>query len=350
VDVPKLHEVARRADVSVSTVSRVLNAPEKVNAGTRARVERAIEELGYRPSRVARRLRVRHGRAHMVGLIIPDIQNPFYSDIVRGVEDVAYERDYAVILCNSDENREREAFYLNVLVAESADGVILPPIQGDEKTAARLSSLPLPVVCLDRRLHRLVVDTVVVDNRQGAYDATAHLAALGHRRIGLLDGPLGHSSFRERRQGYADALAEVGIPWDDRLVLSGEPRQEDGRRMADRLLDLADPPTALFATSNLLTLGTLQAVRDRGFDVPEQVAVVGFDDAPWAGLLACPLTTVSQPSYDMGRRAAELLFDRLDTPARAPALVILAPSLVVRASCGASSRRTSTDPEISAAG
>jgi DNA-binding LacI/PurR family transcriptional regulator len=333
--VPKLHEVARRADVSVSTVSRVLNVPDKVSADTRSRVEQAIEELGYRPSRVARRLRVRRGRANMVGLIIPDIQNPFYSDIVRGVEDVAYHRDYAVILCNSDENQAREEFYLNVLVAESADGVILPPILGDEKTTARLSGLPLPVVCLDRRLSRLAVDTVVVDNRQGAYDAVTHLIRLGHRRIGLLDGPFMLSSFRERKEGYRAAHLDHGLPLDERLVASGEPRQEDGRRLAAELLALPEPPTALFAASNLITLGALEAIRDRGLEVPRQVAVVGFDDAPWAGLLACPLTTVSQPSYEMGRRAAQLMFDRLDEPARSPALVILAPTLVVRASCGA---------------
>ena len=338
----KLHEVARRAEVSVSTVSRVLNMPDKVSAGTRIRVERAIAEVGYRPSRVARRLRVRRGRAHIVGLIIPDIQNPFYSDIVRGVEDVAYDRDYAVILCNSDESQEREEFYLDVLVSESADGVILPPIHSDEKTTARLSSLPLPVVCLDRRLGRLAVDTVVVDNRQGAADATAHLIGLGHRRIALLDGPLGLSSFRERKEGYLAALREHGIPVDDRLIASGQPRQEDGRRMAGDLLDLEIPPTAVFAASNLITLGALEAIRDRALNVPQHVAVVGFDDAPWAGLLACPLTTVSQPSYEMGRRAAQLLFDRLEEPDRPPALVILAPSLVVRASCGAAARPTAS--------
>ena len=348
--VPKLHEVARRADVSVSTVSRVLNVPDKVSAETRVRVERAIAELGYRPSRVARRLRLRRGRAHIVGLIIPDIQNPFYSDIVRGVEDVAYDRDYAVILCNSDESPEREEFYLNVLVSESADGVILPPIHGDEKTTARLSSLPLPVVCLDRRLARLAVDTVVVDNRQGAYDATAHLIALGHRRIGLLDGPLGLSSFRERRDGYLAALREHDIPVDEGLIASGEPRLEDGRRMANGLLSLDPPPTALFAASNLITLGALEAIRGRGLEVPAQVAVVGFDDAPWAGLLACPLTTVSQPSYEMGRRAARLMFDRLDEPDRSPALVILAPSLVVRASCGAGGAAPAVLPRVHAAG
>lgn len=338
---PKLHQVAERADVSVSTVSRVLNVPEKVSAETRVRVERAIEELGYRPSRVARRLRVRRGRAHIVGLIIPDIQNPFYSDIVRGVEDVAYDRDYAVILCNSDESPEREEFYLNVLVSESADGVILPPILGDEKTTARLSGLPLPVVCLDRRLGRLAVDTVVVDNRQGALDATAHLIALGHCRIALLDGPASLSSFRERREGYLAALQQHGLPVDERLIATGQPRQEEGRRMAQELLAVDPAPTAVFAASNLITLGALEAIRDRGLDVPRQVAVVGFDDAPWAGLLACPLTTVSQPSYEMGRRAAQLMFDRLDEPARSPTLVVLAPSLVVRSSCGARMSRTS---------
>jgi DNA-binding LacI/PurR family transcriptional regulator len=335
VHVPKLHEVALRADVSVSTVSRVLNVPAQVSADTRVRVERAIEELGYRPSRVARRLRIRRGRAHIVGLIIPDIQNPFYSDIVRGVEDVAYDRDYAVILCNSDENRSREEFYLNVLVSESADGVILPPIGGDEQAAARLSSLPLPVVCLDRKLGRLTVDTVVVDNRQGAFDATDHLIRLGHRRIALLDGPTGLSSFRERRDGYLAALREHDIPVDEELLVSGQPRQEDGRRMAERLLAVEPRPTAVFAASNLLTLGALETIRDRALEVPRQVAVVGFDDAPWAGLLLCPLTTVSQPSYEMGRRAAQLMFDRLDEPARSPALVVLAPSLIVRSSCGA---------------
>jgi LacI family transcriptional regulator len=162
-----------------------------------------------------------------------------------------------------------------------------------------------------------------------------HLVQLGHRRIGLLDGPLMLSSFRERKEGYRAALQDHGLPVDELLMASGEPRQDHGYRLAAELLAQSEPPTALFAASNLITLGALQAIRERGLDVPRQIAVVGFDDAPWAGLLACPLTTVSQPSYEMGRRAAQLMFDRLDEPARSPALVILAPTLVVRASCGA---------------
>lgn len=330
----KLADVAGRAGVSVSTVSRVVNLPRLVSAATRLRVERVIEELGYRPSRVARRLRARRGGANIVGLIIPDIQNPFYSDVVRGVEDVAYARDYAVILCNSDENLEREGFYLDLLVAESADGVILPPIRGDDETTARLLALGLPIVCLDRRLRRTSVDTVVVDNRSGAYEAVEHLTSLGHERIALICGSTSLSSFSERLEGYGDALSSRGIEGRSELVLVGEPRQEEGRRMAASLLELDERPSAIFAASNLLTLGALSAVRERGLRVPEDIAIVGFDDAPWAELLACPLTTVQQPSYEMGRRSAELLFHRIEEPHRVPALVVLAPTLVVRESCG----------------
>lgn len=330
----KLEDVARRADVSVSTVSRVVNTPDKVSPETRRRVQSAIDELGYRPSRVARRLRMRKGRAHIVGLIIPDIQNPFYSDVVRGVEDVAYERDYAVILCNSDEREDRERFYLDVLEAESADGVILPPIRAGEATSRRLGDLDLPVVCLDRRLDRQVHDTVVVDNEDGAREAVEHLIGHGHRRIGLVGGPPSLSSFRERREGYRAALSAGGADADEGLVREGEPRREDGRRMAEELLSNGNRPTAIFAASNLLTLGALEAVRSLGLRVPGDVSLAGFDDAPWAGLVTPPLTTVRQPAYEMGRRAAELLFQRIDEPDRSPALVVLSPTLVVRASCG----------------
>ena len=340
-----LQEVASRASVSISTVSRVLNTPAKVRAGTRTRVEEAIRELRYKPNRVARRLRSRDGRSHLLGLIIPDIQNAFFSNVVRGVEDVARAHDYAVILCNSDEELDRERFYLEILAAESADGVILPPIRGDERTARRLADLDLPVVCIDRRLTRTAIDTVVAENREGARAAISHLVRLGHRRIGAIIGPLNLSTSVERRAGYRQALEEAGIPPDDALVRSGEPRREEGRRIAEELLAEQPSVTALFAGNALLTLGVLQALRERGLNVPGDLAVVGYDDEPWAGLLDPPLTTVRQPSYEMGRHAAELLLKRIAAPGRPPALVVLEPELVVRRSCGSEGRQESATSE-----
>lgn len=331
-----LEEVASRASVSISTVSRVLNAPAKVRPITRNRVEEAIRQLRYRPNRVARRLRTRDGRAHLLGLIIPDIQNTFFSNVVRGVEDEARAHDYAVILCNSDEDLDREQFYLDILRAESADGVILPPIRGDERTARRLAELGLPVVCIDRRVAPVAVDTVVAENREGARMAIDHLIGLGHRRIGAIIGPLNLSTSVERLAGYRQALVAAGIPPDDGLLGSGAPRREDGRRIAATLLAVRPRPTALFAGNALLALGALEALRGFGLRVPEDVAIVGYDDEPWAGLLDPPLTTVRQPSYEIGRRAAELLFQRIAAMDRSPALVVLQPELVVRRSCGSS--------------
>ncbi|PEN14231.1 LacI family transcriptional regulator [Longibacter salinarum] len=328
-----LEDVARQAGVSVSTVSRTINRPDMVNADTRTRVEAAIDDLEYRPNRVARRLRRLDGRAHMLGLLIPDIQNPFYSDVVRGVEDVAYARDAAVILCNTDETSDREQFYVDVLKAESADGVILPPIARSDLNLD-IKNIGMPLVFFDRRISDASVDTVVVDNERGARDIVNHLIELGHRRIGLINGPETIATSAERAAGYRRALHDHGIPFDDELVREGRPTRDAGKALTDELLRLDHAPSALFAANNQLALGVLESVREHDLRVPEDIAVVTFDDAPWAKLLDPPLTTVRQPSYEMGRRAAELLFDRIASPDRAAALIVLQPELVVRASCG----------------
>lgn len=330
-----LEDVAQHAGVSVSTVSRTINRPNMVNDETRSRVNEAIEALEYRPNRVARRLRRIDGKAHILGLIIPDIQNPFYSDIVRGAEDVAYSRDAAIILCNTDENEEREQFYVDVLRAESADGVILPPIIRGNNVALSPEDIGMPVVFFDRRLESASVDTVVIDNPRGARKAVEHLLGLGHTRIGLINGPASIATSRERLQGYRQALDRHDVPFDESLVRQGPPRRETGYDLAQSLLCADDPPSALFAANNQLALGALEYVRDAGLRIPDDVAVVSFDDAPWAKLLDPPLTTVRQPSYEIGRRSVELLFDRIASPNRPPALVVLQPELIVRRSCGA---------------
>ncbi len=309
-----LQEVAARARVSIATVSRVLNKSDKVVPETRATVEAALRDLGYRPSRVARRLRMNTGHAHLVGLIIPDIQNPFYAEIARGVEDTAYAHHYAVMLCNSDENPAKERFYLDVMQAESVDGLVLPPFSEDDAAVVAAVNSGVPVVCVDRSLAHVTTDLVEVDNYAGARAAMAHLFERGHERIGLIEGRSQVSTNRERRRGYVEALAAQGIA------------------VRKELMALKRPPTALFVGNNLMAVGALAGLRQAGRRVPDDVAVVGFDDVPWAEALDPPLTVVRQPAHEVGRQAMELLLKRIEAPERATVTVRLHPELVVRRS------------------
>lgn len=328
----RLREVAERAGVSAATVSRVINDPAVVNERTRARVQSAIRELGYRPSRVARRLRVEGGRSSLVGLVIPDIQNPFFADLARGVEDAAERNGYAVFLGNSDDDPEKERRYLEVMRSELVDGVILPPSSDVAPAALELARSGVPLVCADRRLARVKVDTVVVDNVAGAYDAVEHLIGAGHRRIAFLVGKLDLSTSRERLEGYRRALADHAIEPDPGLVLGGDSRQATGRERTRELLARPDPPSALLVGNSLMTLGALEAVNAAGVRVPEELALVGYDDMPWALAVTPPLTVVRQPGYELGSRAMELLLQRIREPERTASVVMLQPELVVRGS------------------
>jgi DNA-binding LacI/PurR family transcriptional regulator len=327
-----LQEVARRARVSIATVSRVLNKSDKVVPDTRAIVEKALRDLCYRPSRVARRLRLNNGPAHLVGLIIPDIQNPFYAEIARGVEDAAYASQCALILCNSDESLEKERFYLDVMGAEAVDGIVLPPFDDTDVAVSDFVKTGIPVVCVDRSHAKVKTDLVEVDNYRGALDAVRHLTERGHRHIALIEGRTQVSTSRERRRGYLDGLAEQGITPRKELMRAGDFKQESGRVLTNALLDLRKPPTALFVCNNLMTVGALAALHQRGVRVPAEVALVGFDDFPWAEALDPPPTVVRQPAYHVGRQAMELLLRRIIEPARPPVTVRLLPELIVRRS------------------
>lgn len=327
-----LQEVAARAKVSIATVSRVLNKSDKVVPETSAIVEQALRDLGYRPSRVARRLRMNNGRAHLVGLIIPDIQNPFYAEIARGVEDAAYAAKYALLLCNSDENPDKERFYLDVMRDESVDGIVLPPFDDTDFAVIEVVKTGMPVVCVDRSLAKVKTDLVEVDNYQGALEAVNHLLDKGHTAIALIEGRTQVSTSRERRRGYLDALAARGIAPRKDFMRAGDFKQESGRVLATELLALRKPPTALFVCNNLMTVGALAGLHQRGLRVPGDVAVVGFDDLPWAEALDPPPTVVRQPAYEVGRQAMELLLKRIMDPVRPPVTVRLRPELVVRRS------------------
>jgi LacI family transcriptional regulator/LacI family repressor for deo operon, udp, cdd, tsx, nupC, and nupG len=330
-----LKDVAREADVSVSTVSRVFNNPEKVRPDTRRDVREAADALGYQPSRVARRLRLEQGEANLIGLVIPDIQNPFFADVTRGVEDVARDNDYALIISNSDEDPDKQKLAVDTLKTEDVDGVIVPPVSATDPEVRRLLDSGIAVVCVDRRIESERVDVIVSDNRQGAYEAVSHLIDLGHERIAFIGGIPRISTSTERREGYERALREHGLRVDPDLIKEGDSRRERGTYLTNDLLDLDDPPTAIFTGNNLTTLGALSAIVVRGLSVPEDVALVGYDDIPWAMALNPPPTVVDQPGYEMGRRAARTLLDRLANPNRSPTTVTLQPKLIVRQSCGA---------------
>lgn len=328
-----LTDVAKRAHVSIATASRVINNSDKVVAKTRTLVLKAMEELGYQPSRVARRLRQKGGRRHLLGLILPDIQNPFFAEVARGVEDVAYANQFAVLLCNSDEDLKKEAFYLDVMRAESVDGVILPPIIEHDREVLKLVQSGMPIVCVDRTLSNTSVDTVEVDNYQGAYEAVKHLIGLGHKRIALIAGRANLSTSRDRRRGYQEAMAAANLPVRPEYVRVGDNKQASGRALADELLGLRSRPTALFVSNNLMAVGALEAIHARKLRVPAEVAVIGFDDLPWAEALDPPLTVVRQPAYEVGAAAAELLLKRLSNRDSPASWLRLQPRLILRSSC-----------------
>ncbi len=331
---PTLLDVARAAGVSTATVSRVLNEPARVQQDTRARVEAAIVRLEYSPSRVARRLRVQ-AATELIGLLIPDLQNPFYSDIARGVEDVAYENDHALIVCNSDEDPEKETVYLQTMRSEDVDGVILPPSGTGTEGIRQLLAAGIQVVCVDRRPPPGVdLDMVLAANEVGARAATTHLLDLGHTRIGGIVGRSALSTSRERLAGFESVFREQGLRFDESLVQFGDSRIDSGRELALELLKLPNPPSALFTMNNMMTLGALQAIRSLRLRIPQDVALIGFDDLPWATAFEPPISVVSQPSYEMGRRAASLLLARVDDPARVVRTETLECQLVIRGSTG----------------
>lgn len=327
-----IQDVAKRAGVSIATVSRVLNGNNGVRGDIKQRVEAAMEELDYRPNPAARSLR--SNRSRIIGLLISDIQNPFFIGLIRGVEDEALHHEYSLILCNSSESPQREQQYLDVLYAERVAGIIVVPTReqfGDE-TRKRFRERGIPIVAVDRRVRDRDIDAVLTDNVQGAREAVGHLIANGYRRIGVVTGPLTVTTGRERLEGYRLALEDAGIPLDPTLERSGSFNAESGHQLAGELLDLTPPPDALFLGNNLLTLGALNAIHERGLAVPDDIGLIGYDEIQWAALGSISLSTMTQPAYDIGSAAALRLFQRMSNPSQSRQEIILAATLKVRGS------------------
>ncbi len=330
-----MRTVANHAQVSVATVSAVMNGSKPVSPALTDRVRASIAALEYHPNTLARSLKQRRSRT--LGLVLSDITNPFFTTLVRAVEDTARNRGYTLLLGNTDEQAEKEATYVELLYSRQVDGLILVASAGDHAYLPDLLAAGFSVVCVDRSLVSLGVDSVLTDNIAGAAEAVRHLVICGHRRVGIVMGLPGVTSTYQRLAGYRQALAEAGIREDDALIRSGNSRIGGGEAQTAALLDLPEPPTALFVTNNLMTIGAMRVILDRGLRCPEDIALIGFDDFEWASVFRPRLTTVRQPVYEIGATATRLLLDRIEGGRDGAATeVLLPPTLVVRESCGES--------------
>lgn len=330
-----IRDVAQRAGVSVATVSHVVNESRIVSPDTKERVLAAIAELRYRPHGVARSLR--RSKTGTIGVIISDITNPFFADLVRGIEHAIQVLDSRInyILSNTDEDGHKERLALDVLLEKRVDGLVIAPAGGNQSYLADMAARRIPMVFVDRVLPRVEADAVIVNNIAPTLRILDHVIGLGHRRIALLKATLHANSIEERVQGYRQALAENGLEFDPALVHESASTIADAFAAGSRILGTVPRPDAVFCTNNFMTLGMMRAVHALGLRCPQDIAIAGFDDFPWADSFNPQLTTIAQPSYSMGEEAIRLLIERMSKRRTGPAIrVTLGAELVVRESCG----------------
>jgi LacI family transcriptional regulator, galactose operon repressor len=329
-----IRDVARRAGVSAMTVSRVINGSARVHPETRRRVEDSIAELGYVPSRLARGLT--RQKTGTLALIVPDVANPFFTLIVRGAEDVARRNGYRLILCDTRADLTIEREVIEEMIAHRVEGIAIAPVSDRSRPhLERLRSFGIQFVLVDRTVEGVEQDVVHGDNGGGARRLVQHLLDLGHRRIGLIVESDDVSTARDRHQGYRDALKDAGLDVDQTLIVQAPADPEGGLHAMRRLLELDDPPTAVFGVNNLVALGAIEAVREHGLEVPDDVALVCFDDIEHASRLYPFLTVMAQPAETLGTIGTQLLVDRIEGRAADQARVVVLPAqFLVRRSCG----------------
>ena len=327
-----IYDVARESGVSVFTVSAVVNNKSHVGKSLREKVEAAIRKLNYRPNLVARSLAKQ--KTHTIGMIVPDIGNPFFPIVVRGAEDAAQKHGYNLLLCNSDDSPDKEEKSIELLLSKRVDGILLTKAVGDFRPSLQqmIKEVNTPFVLVMRTYPKLTKDAVITDDYQGAYEAVSHLARAGRERIALISGPLKVSNAKERWQGFHDALKAEGLPYEDDLVVEGDYRLESGYRAGHSLFSRR--PDGIYVANHLMTVGLLKAAEETGLRCPEDFGLVSFDDYPWLGIFRPRLTTVELPKHQLGSEAAELLIKRISGDTSKPVLKKLQPELRIRESCG----------------
>lgn len=325
----RIQHVAARARVSPATVSRVLNGSTSVAPKYRNRVLKAVNDLDYRPNRLARHFRLQ--RADVIGILVSDIENPHFTSMVRALEDEAYKRGKRVVLCNTDESAEKQGVYLQMMSSDRVLGVILSPSDPADPGIAQLLDLGIPVVAFDRVAKDTRADAVIADNFAAGRQATELLLRNGHTRVGCISGPRGVQTAADRLAGYECAVRAAGLK---PASICGLFKIEGARRAAHQLLDAAPDLTGLIVTNNLMTIGALEALRTRAIAIPDSMALVAIDDPLWSDLVEPPLTTLAQPIRQMAESAMGLLFQRINEPKGEARLVKFPLELRVRVSCG----------------
>lgn len=338
----KLKDVARKAGVSPTTVSLVFNqgSQSRISQTTRERILEAAQELGYQPGKMTQRMTknliqpLPQQIPPTIALVITDITNPFFTELAAVIEDVASRYGYNIILCNTKKSSAKELEYLEVLWRRRVDGLIIAPAEDSSEYLLEFLKRDIPVVFVDRYLENTTANAVLLDNVKGAYMAVEYLLQLGHRRIGVINGRREVTTGKERLLGYINALQDYQIEIDENLLRDGYFTIEGGQQAMAELLDLPDPPSAIFSTASLMTMGALQELQNRGLKLPQDLSLTSFDDYMWTRLVNPPLTVVAQPVLDIGREAAQLLIQLIQGWGQdVPKKILLQPELIIRASC-----------------
>lgn len=330
---PTIYDVAQQAGVSIATVSKVINRTGRISEKTRERITKIMDEMGYVPNLVASALSSK--RTYMIGLLIPDISNPYFAEMARHIEDRAHELGYNIVICNTDNKVDKEREYLNFLQQKGVDGILLATGLAHPESLGLVKEKNLPITLISREVPTSAVNTVLVDDFMGGYLATSHLLQLGHRDIAIIVESMDLASSRQRLKGYRSALEEYCVPFDEQWVAVSDFTIASGMEMAGRFLDRAVRPTAIFACNDLLAIGTIQAARARSLPVPEKLSVVGFDNTFLSGVIDPALTTVGQPIRELGSQAVDLLYRQMNEEEPVKQRIVLLPELVVRNSTAA---------------
>ncbi|MBP2075971.1 LacI family DNA-binding transcriptional regulator [Oceanobacillus polygoni] len=323
---PTIYDVAKEAGVAISTVSKVLNNTGKIGEKTKKKVEDTMRKLNYQPSVVASVKK----RIKTIGLLIPNIADPFIAEIARTIEDHGRKFGYSLMICSTDNNLEKEMEYVSILKKKYIDGIIVATGLKNKDALKELRESEIPFVILSREVPALTVNTVMVNDFLGAFEAVCYLVKLGHKKIAMITEDIYFSVTRERLEGYKKALEQSGILFNEDYVSVHNITYMDARETAINLLNLKEPPTAIFASTEPLAIGAMQGVRESGFDISTDISVIGFDNSILSKMCYPQLSTVSQPIDEMGKKIVELLVEEIEKPKKVKQRIVMSTELIIR--------------------
>lgn len=329
-----LKEVAKMAGVSTASISNTLNGTKKVSEEMKLKIYSAVQELNYQPNIVAKSLRIQESR--IIGLLISDISNPIFSNIVRGIEEELAKSDYNVLLCNTDSSVEKERKYLDVLIGKRVDGLIVSSAGNSGDYFRSLDKTGVPIIFLNRCPEFMNSDVIMANNIKGAYLATEHLIRHAYSKIAIITGPSSISTGKDRLIGYKRALEDYGVSESELLVKEGAFSVESGYAKMKELMEQDMKPDAVFISNNSMTLGAYKYLKETNVHIPDQIAVLGYDDVDWAEIVDPPITTIRQPAYQLGVNAGSLMLARIKEKDVKREIMYMETELVIRRSCGCS--------------